>query len=521
MTEPPPFPGSWMRMFKKEEKQADEIRKYLQVVINLSKQNEKVRNSLEEEFEVNDLFRHIRNADIVMVEYLLKQKSNLARWPSQRGKKTDSQLVGKRATSHLHMAAAWGNEKCIKLLIDYGDKADTVDNYMLTPIQIAQKRGHQGVVRLLLDSVKESNQNIFPGSTTKAFDDNLELPTIYTKLPLNRRFVVWVNPFSGRKQGVAMWENLVKPIFDELKIRYEVVITEYQGHVKKYAANLDFREYDAFLIISGDGLLFELLNGLYRNVDGPALLRRMQIGILPAGSGNALCGSLGIKSILDGAMQIVKGRIKHCDVCKIKQPGVQDHLSIIEITWGTISSIDFDSEKYLRWMGEPRFTVQGVLEILWKKQYQARVIARKFHLTADEKRSERDYLIVNPDWWKKETPIPPPGWTDYGTTCYNMVHCGVTPYISINSHPCTKIECGDGFMQLIMARNCSRMQLASVLRSLDDGSLISQRSVTWQRTTSCVLIPDTEVECFVDIDGERFKNLRTHMEFNRTVTICC
>jgi len=339
---------------------------------------------------------------------------------------------------------------------------------------------------------------------------------------LKRRFLIFVNPVSGKKQGVQLLENIGMPIFDELKISYKIVRTTHEGHVQEYVASLDCSKLDTFLIFSGDGLLFELLNGLYRKTDSTALFRRIQIAIVPAGSGNALCCSLGIQSVLDGVIRIVKGRIKAFDLCKVKQPGVEDHLSSIMVTWGMISSIDFDSEKYFRWMGEPRFTVQTVMEVAKKRQYQARVIARKETLTVDEETCEREYMIKNPDWWQKETPDVPPGWFDYGSTCYNMVHCGVTPFISKNVHICSKIQCGDGFMQLIVTRNCSRMQLVSMILSLDNGSCINKPGATWQRTKSCLLLPSPGSECLVDVDGERFKNLRTHLEvIDRGVTMCC
>lgn len=519
MAEPPPFPAAYNSWFSAV-KQANRLKDWLQEVLDLAKLLEPVRVALEKEFELNDISRHVRNGDCLMLEYLLKQKSANSPesdWPK---KQTHSQ-ADTRDSAHLHMAAAWGNEKCVKLLLDHGIRADTLDNYSLTPIDIAQKRGHDSVVRLLREYLEKKGQISAPKSGSEAIEDSWDLPTIYTTHPYERRFLVFVNPFSGTGNGIALWEHLMRPIFDELNISYEVVRTTHRGHVLEYVASLDCSNYDTFLIVSGDGLLFELLNGLKRNKNGIAIFRRMQIAIVPAGSGNAVCGSLGIQSVLEGTTQMVKGKIKGCDLCKVKQPGVEDHLSIVEVTWGLISSVDFDSEKYLRWMGEPRFTVQGVLEVLKKTQYQARVIARKEIPTAEEEENEREYLRKAPDWWQTENPNPPPGWIDYGTTCCNIVHCGVTPCVSKNSRVCAKIGCGDGFMQLILARECTRMQLFSILLALDDGSLINKPSVTWQKTTSCVLLPCSE-ECLVDVDGERFKNLRTHMEvINNYVTMCC
>jgi len=128
MAEPPPFPGSCMRSFNVV-KQENQLKDWLQNVVDLAKLLETVRISLEKEFDIDDLSRHVRNADSVMVEYLLKQKLSLSTWLEHQGETPDSQVEGeKKETTALHMAAAWGDEKCVKLLLDNGYRADTVDN---------------------------------------------------------------------------------------------------------------------------------------------------------------------------------------------------------------------------------------------------------------------------------------------------------------------------------------------------------------------------------------------------------
>ena len=61
-----------------------------------------------------------------------------------------------------------------------------------------------------------------------------------------------------------------------------------QGHAEELARDHDFSEYDAIITISGDGLIFEVINGLMNRKDN----LKIPLAALPAGSGNALVTSL-------------------------------------------------------------------------------------------------------------------------------------------------------------------------------------------------------------------------------------
>ena len=49
---------------------------------------------------------------------------------------------------------------------------------------------------------------------------------------------------------------------------------------------------DGLVIVSGDGLIYEAINGLMARQDGPAAILALPIGVIPAGSGNALAKQL-------------------------------------------------------------------------------------------------------------------------------------------------------------------------------------------------------------------------------------
>ncbi len=53
-------------------------------------------------------------------------------------------------------------------------------------------------------------------------------------------------------------------------------------------------EYDGIVTVSGDGLIHEIVNGLYRRKDSLQMMSSLSLGFIPGGSGNGL-----VKSVLD------------------------------------------------------------------------------------------------------------------------------------------------------------------------------------------------------------------------------
>lgn len=55
---------------------------------------------------------------------------------------------------------------------------------------------------------------------------------------------------------------------------------------------MEFEQFDRMICVSGDGLLNELINGIMQRPDW-AKVARIPLGVIPAGSGNAVATSMG------------------------------------------------------------------------------------------------------------------------------------------------------------------------------------------------------------------------------------
>lgn len=194
--------------------------------------------------------------------------------------------------------------------------------------------------------------------------------------PRGKPVFVLVNPFGGRKLAMQIWREKAKPVFDAAAVAFELHETTHAGHAAELAAELDFGKYSGFVTCSGDGLLWEALQGVMQRADWRLVLARTVFGIIPGGSGNGLAASLGILDPAVAAAAICMGVSRPVDLTAVRQYGddgvVKVWWSILMLTWGLISDVDIGSEN-LRALGGARFTVAGLQRIAKLHSYAGRI----------------------------------------------------------------------------------------------------------------------------------------------------
>ena len=122
-----------------------------------------------------------------------------------------------------------------------------------------------------------------------------------------RALLVLLNPFGGSRGAAArVWARVARPLLEGAAgIRCEVVETDSAGHAERAVRGLSLerlRALDGVVVVGGDGLFQEALNGLLAirfggNGGGGASLRaleasRLRLGHVPAGSTDALAWSI-------------------------------------------------------------------------------------------------------------------------------------------------------------------------------------------------------------------------------------
>lgn len=149
------------------------------------------------------------------------------------------------------------------------------------------------------------------------------LAKAYCGLKPYRRLKVLVNPVGGPGKARQLFQQRVRPILEAAGCKLDVQVTERVQHGLQIAKELKIEDYDAILLVSGDGLAHEILNGFAQRPDAAKALKLPMVPI-PAGSGNGLCVNLlgpeqGFNLAL-ASLNAIKGQSMPLDICTVTQP---------------------------------------------------------------------------------------------------------------------------------------------------------------------------------------------------------
>lgn len=233
---------------------------------------------------------------------------------------------------------------------------------------------------------------------------------IPAELPAQRHYLVIVNPKSGPGRSLEIFLHRVRPILAEADISHLLLVTERRNHARDFIKNLHLNQWSGILIISGDGLLYEVYNGLMERPDWE-LAVKIPIGMIPGGSGNGLARTISHAAnepyvsdpILASTLGIAKGRVAPLDLMKVETPSGPLY-SFLNVGWGIMADIDIESEK-LRAIGEIRFTLWAFWRVFNLRTYSGRIS----YLPASEKMVKGSNGVISRlITSSRNGPTPPP-----------------------------------------------------------------------------------------------------------------
>jgi len=97
--------------------------------------------------------------------------------------------------------------------------------------------------------------------------------------------MIIANPASGRGKSLKYLKEIVLPLLEEAGFRDIVVhVTKGRRHATKLALEIDPQTIGGILILSGDGTISEVMNGLYQHPKQKEALA-IPVGVIPTGSG--------------------------------------------------------------------------------------------------------------------------------------------------------------------------------------------------------------------------------------------
>ncbi len=167
------------------------------------------------------------------------------------------------------------------------------------------------------------------------------------------------NNFAGNGRAKGLLPQ-VESLFNKYQVDFDLALTDYPEHGIEIVGNADFSQYDGIIAAGGDGTLFEVINGYYKNIS----VKRIPIGVLPVGTGNAFAHDLDLDNTkIEEAIEIISSqKLRKVDVGKFVTHG-QDYYFLNIIGAGFVVDAN-KTAKYFKFLGDIAYTIGVLYRIL-------------------------------------------------------------------------------------------------------------------------------------------------------------
>ncbi|KAK5642278.1 hypothetical protein RI129_008445 [Pyrocoelia pectoralis] len=211
----------------------------------------------------------------------------------------------------------------------------------------------------------------------------------------NRRLLVLLNPKSGSGKGRILFQKKIVPVLQEAEIPFDLHITQYANFAREFVRNCHLYQWTSLIVVGGDGLLFEVINGIFERLDWAEVIKHISFGIIPGGTGNGLARSIAHFTgepynppSLPSTLAATRNFSELMDIVRIETRS-QILFSFLSIGWGILSDIDIESE-ILRALGEPRYVLWSVARVISLKSYSGKVYYLPANATFTTFETKRD-----------------------------------------------------------------------------------------------------------------------------------
>ncbi|XP_043229781.1 ceramide kinase-like isoform X1 [Amphibalanus amphitrite] len=315
-----------------------------------------------------------------------------------------------------------------------------------------------------------------------------------------RRLLVIINPTCGSRKAPNIYTKKVQPIFTLAGVQTEVVQTTHAGHALTMLRRCSLHGQDGVVVVGGDGTLMEALNGLLTRPSPDGSDRPpcapLPIGVIPAGSTDAVCGSVGTADPVTAALLIVMGVTRWVDVCSLRTAGQLLRYSLSMITYGFFGDVLQDSEK-LRWLGPMRYNVAGAGRFWRSRAYRGSVAFRTAPGAMEPHKpcfADCDVCLREPVEAEGETQGQNDGEWHRVSGPFLVVssanvscRCKITP-----EGMCPRAHLSDGWAHLILVRQTSRANfLRYMYRSAAGKAPFDLPFVEYYRVKEFELLPES------------------------------
>ncbi|RDI78903.1 hypothetical protein Vi05172_g11052 [Venturia inaequalis] len=356
----------------------------------------------------------------------------------------------------------------------------------------------------------------------------------YGKSQIHKRIKVFVNPYGGAGKARKYYTRDIEPIFKAAKCYPDATITQRSGHAVDLAEELDLERWDVVACCSGDGLPYEVFNGLGKKRNARTALGRLAVVQLPCGTGNAMSLNLnGTDSPSLAALAVVKGIRTPIDLVSVTQ-GDKRTLSFLSQSVGIVAESDLGTEN-MRWMGSARFTIGFLQRLLGKTLWPVDLAvgveiddktairsAYKQHMSSSPppskllsaSSSDTELQPAPPPAGGEDEGLPPlkygtindpipPSWTLEPYPNLGNFYAGNMAWMAADTKFFPAALPNDGCIDLVtIDGDIPRLTSIKLLLEVENGGHFDQDVVRYRKVSGFRLVPRQE-SGYISIDGER------------------
>lgn len=273
------------------------------------------------------------------------------------------------------------------------------------------------------------------------------------------KYYITVNPHGGTKKGPKILSQVL-PIFESNNAEVTIIETEYAGHAKDLAMDVDMTDYDGFCCIGGDGTMHEAINGLLKRKDR----KRFPLGLITGGTGNSFMFDMNCLDPVVAVKRILAGKRRFIDVLECNSKD-DVYYAFNLVGWGMPTDINNLAEK-IRWLGTQRYNVATLIEVMRNSK-------RFADLSIDGEIISDDFAFI--------------------IAC-NTIHVGK----GMKMAPKAIID--DGLVDIIIVPKVNRLKLLKLFPKLFTGDHINSPELQYKQVNNFSIIPNENNK--LNIDGE-------------------
>jgi diacylglycerol kinase (ATP) len=190
------------------------------------------------------------------------------------------------------------------------------------------------------------------------------------------------NPQAAHKRALKILPE-VETKFSENKIEFDLRLTDYPEHATEIVKECRLDQYDGIVAAGGDGTLFEVINGYFKNRSK----KRIPLGVLPVGTGNAFARDLNLdQKRWQKAVDVISmNKPRKVDVGKFTTHG-QEYYFLNIIGMGFVADVTETAHK-IKLLGNIAYTYGVFWQMIFLKTHE-------LTMEIDGKTIERENIFV-------------------------------------------------------------------------------------------------------------------------------